>query len=154
MPPPNREGTPIDAVGKRRGEEDKANNCTRREGKRLLKLTAHGYRDKSNKGGEGDQRGNRKKFTPNLEGTPIDTVGRRRGEEDKANDPTRGDGESLLVPTAHRYKDNSNKGGEGDQRGNREKSTPNLEGTPIDEVGRRRVGVDKANDSTRGEGER
>jgi hypothetical protein len=112
--PPNREGTPIDAVGKRRGEENKTKVCTRGEGRRSLELTAHGYRDKSNKGGEGDQKGNRKKSTPNLEWTPIGKVRRRRGGEDKANDHTREEGESLPAPTAHGYKDNSNKKGEGD----------------------------------------
>ena len=59
MPSPNREGTPIDAVGKRRGGEDKSNNCTREEGERSLEPTAHGCKAKSNKGGEGDQRENR-----------------------------------------------------------------------------------------------
>ena len=88
------------------------------------------YKDKSNKGGEGDQRGNRKKFMPNLEGTPIDTVGRRRGGEDKANDHTREERERSLEPTAHGCKAKSNKGGEGDQRGNREKSTKKLKKSP------------------------
>ena len=136
VPPPNWEGTPIDAVGKRRGEEDRTNVCTGGEGGRTPNLTAHGYRDKSNKEGEGDQRGIREKLTPNLEGTPIGEVDRRRGGEDKTNNCTRGEGESLLAPTAHGYKDNSNKGGEGNQRRTRKKSTSNLEGNPIDAGGR------------------
>ncbi len=118
VPPPNREGTPIDAVGKRRGEEDKPNIRTRGEGGCTLKLTAHGYRDKSYTGGEGDQRGNREKSMQNLEGTPVSGVDRRRGGEDKANAHTKRGGESWLTPMAHGYKDNSNKGGEGDQRRN------------------------------------
>ena len=134
--PPNREGTPIDAVGKRRGEEDKTNVCTRGDDGRTLELTAHGYRDKSNKGGKSDQRGNRKKSMLNLEGTPIGEVKRRREGEDEANDCTSGEGESLLARTAHGYKDNSNKGGDGNQRGNCKTSTSNLEGTPIDAGGR------------------
>jgi hypothetical protein len=60
---------------------------------------------------------------PNLEGIPIDAVGRRRGGEDKANDRTRGEGERSLDAMANGYKAKSTKGGEGDQRGNREKST-------------------------------
>ena len=80
VPPPNREGTPIDAVGKRRGEEDRTNVCTAGEGGRTPDLTEQGHRDNSNKGEEGDKRGNRKKSTPNLEGTPIGEVDRRRGE--------------------------------------------------------------------------
>ena len=57
VPPPNREGTPIDAVGKRRGEEDRTNVCTAGEGRRTPNLTEHGHRDKSNKGGEGARGG-------------------------------------------------------------------------------------------------
>jgi hypothetical protein len=131
VPPPNREGTPIDAVGKRRGEEDRTSVGTAGEGGCTPELTEQGHRDKSNKRGEGDKRGNHEKLTPNLEGTPIGEVDRRRGGEDKANDCTGGEGESLLAPTAHGDKDNSNKGGEGDQRGNRHKSTSNPEGTSI-----------------------
>ena len=67
---------------------------------------------------------------PNLEGTPIDAVGRRRGGEDKANNRTRGEGERLLKPTADRYKAKSTKGGEGNQRGNHEKSTKKSKKSP------------------------
>ena len=63
VPPPNQEGTPIEAVGRRWGGEDKANNRTRGEGERSLEPTAHGYKAKSTKGGEGNQRGNREKST-------------------------------------------------------------------------------------------
>ena len=141
VPPPNLEGTPIDAVGRRRGEEGKANDRTRGEGESSLAPTAHGYKDKSNKGGEGDQRGNRKKSKSNLEGTPIDAAGRRKGGVDKANNSTRGEGERLLENTAHGCKAKSNKGGEGNQRGNREKSTKKSKKSPRksldDELSRR-----------------
>jgi hypothetical protein len=150
VPPPNREGTPIDAVGKRRGEEDRTNARTAWEGGRTPDLMEQGHRDKSNKRGEGDKRGNREKSTPNLEGTPIDEVDRRRGGEDKASDCTGGEGESLLAPTAHGDKDNSNKGGEGDQRGNRQKSTSNLERTSIGAGGRKIREVEKATNRTGG----
>ena len=44
MLPPNLKGTPIDAVGKRRGGEDKANNCTREEGECSLEPKVDGYK--------------------------------------------------------------------------------------------------------------
>ena len=71
-----------------------------------------------------------KKYMLNLEGTPIDAVGRRRGGEDKANDRTGGEGERSLEPTADGYKAKSNKGGEGDQSGNREKSMKKSKKSP------------------------
>jgi hypothetical protein len=40
MPPPNQEGTPIEAVGRRWGGEDKANNRTRGKGEHSLEPTA------------------------------------------------------------------------------------------------------------------
>ena len=91
----------------------------------------------SNLGGEGDKRENCKKLTPNLERTPIGEVDRRRGGEDKAHDRTGGEGESLIAPTARGDKGNSNKGGEGNQRGNRQKSTSNPERTSIGAGGRK-----------------
>ena len=39
-------------------------------------LTEQGHRDKLNKRGEGDKRGDREKSMPNLERTPIDEVNR------------------------------------------------------------------------------
>ena len=45
VPPPNREGTPIDAVGKRRGEEDRTNDHTAGEGGRTPDLTKQGHRE-------------------------------------------------------------------------------------------------------------
>jgi hypothetical protein len=150
VPPPNQEGTPIDAVGKRRGEEDRTNVCTAGEGGRTACLTEQGQRDKSNKEGERDKRGNHEKSTPNLEGTPIDEVNRRRGGENKATDRTGGEGESLIAPTAHEAKGNSNKGGEGNQRGDRQKSTSNPEGTLIGAGGRKMKEVEKATNRTGG----
>ena len=107
VPPPNREGTPIDAVGKRRGEEDRTNVRTAGEGGRTPDLTEQGHRDKSNKKGEGDKRGNRE-----------DKVDRGRGGEDKVTDCTGGEGKSSTAPTAHGDKGDSNKRGEGNQKGN------------------------------------
>ena len=66
----------------------------------------------------------------NLEGTPIDAGGRRRGGVDKANNSTRGKCEHSFENTAHGCKAKSNKGGEGDQRGNREKSTTKSKKSP------------------------
>ena len=66
VPPPNREGTPIDAVGKRRGEEDRTNARTAGGGGRT---PDQGHREKSNK--KGDKRGKREKSIPNLEGLQL-----------------------------------------------------------------------------------
>ena len=48
-------------------------------GGRTPDLTEQGHREKSNKEGEGDRRGNRKESMPNLEGTPVDAVDRGGG---------------------------------------------------------------------------
>ncbi len=77
MPPPNLEGTPIDAIGRRRGGEDKANDRTRGEGEHLLETTADGYKAKSNKGGECNQRGNREKSMKKSKKSP------RKSSDDK-----------------------------------------------------------------------
>ncbi len=153
VPPPNREGTPIDAIGKRRREEDRTNVHTAGEGGRKPNLTEHGHRDKLNKGGEGDKKRNRKEVDAKPGGTPIGEVDRRRGGEETASNRTGGEGESSLAPTAHRYKDNSNKEGEGNQRRNRQKSTSNPEGTLIDAGGRRMREVEKVTNITRGKRE-
>ena len=98
VPPSNWEGTPIDAVGKRRGKENRTNVRTAGEGGRTPNLTEHGHRDKSNKGGEGDKRGNREKSTPNLEGTPIGEVDRRRGERTRRTIVQEGRERACLHP--------------------------------------------------------
>ena len=65
MPPPSLEGTPINAVGKRRGEEAKANDRKEGEGKSSLEPGVDGSKalphmqPQPNEGGEGKQRGAR-----------------------------------------------------------------------------------------------
>ncbi len=87
----------------------------------MLAPTAHGDKDNSNKGGEGDQRRNQQKSTSNPEGTSIDAGGRRMREVEKATNSTRGKREPPFENTAHECKAKSNKGGEGNQRRNRKK---------------------------------
>jgi hypothetical protein len=145
VPPPNREGTPINAVGKRRGEEDRTNAHTARGGGRTPN---QGHRGKSNKKGEGDRRGNREESMPNLEGTSVDAVDIGGGGEDMATDCTGGEGKRSTVPTTRRDKGDSNKGRDGNQKGNQQKATSNPERSLIGAGGRIMREVEKATNTT------
>jgi hypothetical protein len=118
---PNLEGTPIDEVDRGRGGEDKATDCTGGEGKSSTTPPACGDKGNSNKGGEGNQKGNRQKSTSNPERTSIGAGGRKMREVEKATNTTGGKRQPPTEITAHGRKAKSNKEGEDNQRRTREK---------------------------------
>ena len=87
MLPPNLKGTPFDAVGKRRGGEDKANNCTREEGECSLEPKVDGYKAKSNKGGEANRGGTKRNLQSSLRSHPAKA--QTTDTPDKARRPDR-----------------------------------------------------------------
>ena len=69
VPPPTLEGTPIDAVGKRRGGEETTSGSNKGEGENSAVPRMDGSKAKSNKG-EGEQRGSRAASTKPSKKSP------------------------------------------------------------------------------------